>query len=212
MYRKTSGAIERDPRKGICDHPDCDEKIPSGRRTFCSNECGRLFFYENNWVGLRYLTWFKDQGKCQDCETPTVFYDDGSYYAFYQFQFYTKTELTEFGMKVTSKYSEDNNYQLYVHQEHFIGYNEEKIEIWCYGECQDQNKVEIDHIQAIALGGASLDIDNLQSLCRDCHLQKTAIDRQKMAARDRIDKMRDDYFRGLNEADTTKQAGLEDYL
>lgn len=34
-------------------------------------------------------------------------------------------------------------------------------------------ELEVDHIVEIARGGASLDYDNLQTLCRSCHREKT---------------------------------------
>ncbi len=34
--------------------------------------------------------------------------------------------------------------------------------------------LEVDHIVEIALGGSSLDYDNLQTVCRACHRKKTA--------------------------------------
>jgi len=34
---------------------------------------------------------------------------------------------------------------------------------------------EVDHIRAVRRGGAMLDADNLQSLCKPCHSRKTAI-------------------------------------
>ncbi|MCI4341093.1 MAG: HNH endonuclease [Thermoplasmata archaeon] len=36
-----------------------------------------------------------------------------------------------------------------------------------------QSALEVDHIQEIANGGAPLDYDNLQTLCRPCHRAKT---------------------------------------
>ncbi|WP_200760466.1 HNH endonuclease [Effusibacillus dendaii] len=48
-------------------------------------------------------------------------------------------------------------------------------------ECQRQGRlipaVLVDHIQPIKQGGARLDMDNLQSLCRACHNAKTAAER-----------------------------------
>lgn len=48
--------------------------------------------------------------------------------------------------------------------------------------CLIQDRVtlaaEIDHIRPLAQGGARLDPDNLQALCRSCHSLKTATDRQ----------------------------------
>lgn len=45
-------------------------------------------------------------------------------------------------------------------------------------ECKRQGRIKeasmVDHIVPIKKGGARLDMDNLQSLCRPCHNRKTA--------------------------------------
>jgi len=33
--------------------------------------------------------------------------------------------------------------------------------------------LEVDHIIPLHQGGAAVDLDNLQTLCRDCHLAKS---------------------------------------
>jgi len=43
-------------------------------------------------------------------------------------------------------------------------------------------RAEIDHILAISLGGDSMDIENLQTLCHNCHAKKTGYDRRKLHA------------------------------
>lgn len=37
-----------------------------------------------------------------------------------------------------------------------------------------RRQLEVDHIREIARGGASLDYDNLQTLCKACHRRKTS--------------------------------------
>jgi 5-methylcytosine-specific restriction endonuclease McrA len=37
-----------------------------------------------------------------------------------------------------------------------------------------RQQLEVDHIREIARGGASLDYDNLQTLCKSCHRRKTS--------------------------------------
>ena len=50
-------------------------------------------------------------------------------------------------------------------------------------ECLRQDKITkaqmVDHIVPINNGGASLDIENLQSLCHRCHNKKSASERHK---------------------------------
>ena len=49
--------------------------------------------------------------------------------------------------------------------------------------CQSHGRSEkaffIDHIKEIADGGASLDMENLQSLCHSCHSRKTLQERNR---------------------------------
>ena len=39
--------------------------------------------------------------------------------------------------------------------------------------CGCAGKLEVDHVIALADGGASYDLGNLQVLCRSCHISKT---------------------------------------
>jgi len=41
---------------------------------------------------------------------------------------------------------------------------------------EDDGKLEVDHIKPVSIGGDSLDLDNLQTLCIGCHKIKTAED------------------------------------
>ena len=40
--------------------------------------------------------------------------------------------------------------------------------------CGEPGRLEVDHIQPIAEGGAALALDNLRTLCRGCHVAVTA--------------------------------------
>ena len=40
--------------------------------------------------------------------------------------------------------------------------------------CKAAGRLEADHIVPLHKGGAVYDIRNLQTLCRDCHIKKTA--------------------------------------
>ena len=41
---------------------------------------------------------------------------------------------------------------------------------------EDDGKLEVDHIKPVSIGGDSLDLENLQTLCINCHKIKTAED------------------------------------
>ena len=41
---------------------------------------------------------------------------------------------------------------------------------------EKEGYLEVDHIKPVCIGGDSLDLDNLQTLCIDCHKEKTKLD------------------------------------
>ena len=45
-------------------------------------------------------------------------------------------------------------------------------------KCERRGKLEVDHKVPIHRGGPPFDIDNLQVLCRQCHIAKTAKERR----------------------------------
>lgn len=40
-------------------------------------------------------------------------------------------------------------------------------------------RLEVDHVVPLVAGGAVYDPDNLQALCRDCHIAKTAAENRR---------------------------------
>ena len=40
--------------------------------------------------------------------------------------------------------------------------------------CGKAARLEADHIRPLWKGGAALDVENVQALCRQCHVEKTA--------------------------------------
>ena len=45
---------------------------------------------------------------------------------------------------------------------------------WRCQKCGRAGRLEIDHVVPLDAGGAVYDMDNLQALCRGCHIDKTA--------------------------------------
>ena len=39
--------------------------------------------------------------------------------------------------------------------------------------CGKAGRLEVDHVKSVSRGGAFWDPENLQSLCRKCHIEKT---------------------------------------
>ena len=44
---------------------------------------------------------------------------------------------------------------------------------WKCRLCERRGRLEVDHIKPLADGGALYDLDNLRTLCRDCHIGVT---------------------------------------
>lgn len=53
----------------------------------------------------------------------------------------------------------------------------------------DESKLHADHITPIALGGDEWDMNNIQTLCEECHKKKTAKDAAKIAQRRRVEEL-----------------------
>ena len=47
---------------------------------------------------------------------------------------------------------------------------------WKCRKCGRFGRLEADHIQPITKGGSFWNLGNIQTICRDCHLAKTAVD------------------------------------
>lgn len=62
-----------------------------------------------------------------------------------------------------------------------------KCGYWSKGQYHPD--LEADHITPIALGGDEWDLDNLQTLCNDCHRIKTKEDIRKIAQLRKIEKL-----------------------
>ena len=45
---------------------------------------------------------------------------------------------------------------------------------WRCCQCGRAGRLEVDHVRPLEAGGAAYDSDNLQALCRSCHIRKTA--------------------------------------
>ena len=45
---------------------------------------------------------------------------------------------------------------------------------WRCRKCGRAGQLQVDHIERLEDGGAPWDLDNLQALCRACHIDKTA--------------------------------------
>ena len=55
---------------------------------------------------------------------------------------------------------------------------------WACVKCGRPGRLECDHIVALSAGGSN-DMDNLRTLCRDCHIQISRAERQAKRAAER---------------------------
>lgn len=63
-------------------------------------------------------------------------------------------------------------------------------------------RFEVDHIKPLHLGGEPWDLDNLQSLCPGCHINKTADENRARHARNNPKPRRDAWRKLVNELRT----------
>ena len=49
--------------------------------------------------------------------------------------------------------------------------------------CGRRGRLEVDHIVPVSVGGARYDTENLQALCRGCHIKKTRSENLRSAER-----------------------------
>lgn len=60
-------------------------------------------------------------------------------------------------------------------------------------ELKDE-EADIDHIIAISLGGRMWDMDNLQTLCEECHIEKTRKDLEALAVQRGVESSFKDFY------------------
>ena len=57
---------------------------------------------------------------------------------------------------------------------------------WRCRVCGKHGKMEVDHIRPVRNGGAEWDANNLQAICRACHMAKTANENGKPISPERL--------------------------
>ena len=127
----------------------CLDQIPPGCRKYCSTFCSEsawAFFNPQSKVGLRYLLVYQNF-TCNKCG----------------FDYKPFIEMIT-GSEVTQKSMSESGYGIYG------------LSNLLRKEGYEDHVPEVDHIEAIALGGESLGFDNHQVLCKTCHKEKTADD------------------------------------
>lgn len=178
---------------GTCAYPGCNNIRPKRKRKWCSSECGQLSFWERNWEGLRLIAFVRDKFHCVICNYPVyVKYNTNTYYVppnvlnppnviLGSVAMKKEEELqTEYGfsfLKLVKKYG--NGIMPHLWWQQWIEH-EEKEKNWIYGHYESIPEIirraDIDHITPIFRGGDPMSIDNLQTLCVNCHKTKNRKD------------------------------------
>ena len=57
---------------------------------------------------------------------------------------------------------------------------------WRCRTCNRAGRLEVDHVLAVVDGGPKYDVDNTQTLCRECHRAKTDKERRERGQLSRI--------------------------
>jgi 5-methylcytosine-specific restriction endonuclease McrA len=122
----------------------CNQEVPKGRRSFCSDECIHQHKILTNPGYVRDLIYERDKGICSDCGLDTDKAKKRIYDAL-------KSETIHFSVMKDS---------WYFHK--WLGIPANRTSIW-----------DADHIKPVAQGGGGCGLDNYQTLCIWCHKKKT---------------------------------------
>ncbi len=191
--RHTSISAPNANADGTCARPECNTPRPKWKQKYCSGECAQLSFWERNWEGFRFMCLVRDNYKCVTCS-------DFVYLKWYTYSYLMSSKaikgITSINpknansdydfafLKLVKKYNSE--YPAIYHREwieqpgRFNGFYKDIPE--------NLKKANTDHIIPIYKGGHSMDLDNLQTLCEDCHKIKTRDDMSTPASRDKREK------------------------
>ena len=142
----------------------CRTRLKGRQRKYCSDGCRLMVFYDRNWEGLRFLTWARNRGRCVKCGVMLSIkgiYEDITW----------EPVAPEEGRKIPDfikEWLETHGIQTEEIRGHIYSRS------FYYGPLLPM--AEIDHIIAITNGGDPMNLDNLQTLCHECHAKKTRLD------------------------------------
>jgi 5-methylcytosine-specific restriction protein A len=121
----------------------CNEETKPPKRTFCSDSCVNQFKIRSNPGYARDQVYLRDKGICTSCGLDT-----------------DKLKEILYAVRMTSEQA----YKALVYQ-YRLKYR--------FGFNLNEHFWEMDHVLAVADGGGSCGLENLQTLCRPCHRVKT---------------------------------------
>lgn len=168
--RRAKGSEFKAP-KGHCRF--CKKKVPKGRRTLCSDECGEEIMVRTSSSFARQKVYERDHGFCAECKVDTV----------------------AFARSIT-RYAEDLSGPMghgWVRARRFGATVVNSLRLMEFMKARGlpptreavlgrlQNGTpesafwDMDHIRTVADGGGGCGLDNLQTLCLWCHYRKTHV-------------------------------------
>lgn len=133
----------------------CSQEVPAKRKSFCSEACVHEFKVQSQPAYARKCVFERDRGICKKCGLDTE---------------ELKQTLYQLRQRDLESYNKLLHKLMYTYGADFRLGN---------------HFFEIDHIQAVKLGGGSCGLDNLMTLCIPCHRQKTRLDMQKIRGHQR---------------------------
>ena len=176
---------------GLC--PVCAKTKPEfdkGMIVYCSVKCRQEYAgkYEF-WVTLRENVMKRDLYTCQKCGINSTIteakhreYKSENIKNFVEkerkeFEIFRDIELTKLSEKYEREYNEImDDITLFSRNSWELSNQFEKQYPDVFSRGYESPSFEVDHIKALMNGGAMWDIKNLQTLCKNCHKQKTRSD------------------------------------
>lgn len=156
-----------DVRKGtVC--RVCERNVEDGRSKYCSDRCRDLataFTAMLNWGSVKERIKGRDNYTCQECGVNAKRHRRARAYVDKRVR-----ELTE-GLK-------EQAYHSYEHDIRYTRARNHLRERYNYDDIPAVG-LEVDHIERVTDGGDLFDESNLQTLCKDCHAEKTAAENSK---------------------------------
>ncbi len=132
----------------------CEESLPQGRISWCSEECRESFYLVASSSVLRYHVYQRDRGVCAACNMPCV-----------------DLEIQIYGYDTMLKLPTPQSAVKRSH--HMVMAMRAEMQRRGFSVASNRSFWDADHYEALEEGG-SWRLENVQTLCVPCHKEKTA--------------------------------------